>query len=102
VLHEQRVVVTGGVLRMDNGWEERLTLEVYEGDVRLSTEVYEDRGQVFYDLFTGQPVLRSALRPGRELRGEWVMQDGLPTGALAVTQALAGGDAEAVFRFGRP
>ena len=102
VLHEQRVVLTGGVLRLGGGYEQRITVEVYEGDVRLSTEVYEDRGELWYDVFTGNPVLRSTLRPGLELRAELLSQDGYPTGEVAVPMALAGDGQEVVLRFGRP
>lgn len=102
VLHEQRVVVTGGALRFGNGYEQRITLEVYEGDVRLSTEVYEDRGDVWYDVFTGTPILRSTLRPGLEVRAELLSQDGYPTGEVAVRLALAGEGQEVVLRFGPP
>jgi hypothetical protein len=87
---------------LGNGYEQRLTLEVYEGDVRLSTEVYEDRGEIWYNAFTGDPILHSALRPALEVPGELIMQHGLPTGEVAVTQALVEGGPEVVFLFGRP
>lgn len=49
VLHEQRVMATGGVFRFtDAGYEQRITLEVYEGGMRVSTETWEDRGQLLY------------------------------------------------------
>lgn len=102
VLHEQRVIATGGVLRMGNGYEQRLTLEVYEGDARVSTETYEDRGELLYNVFTGQPIFDSALRPGLEFTGEYLVQDGLPTGELAVSQDLGGDGASAVLLFGKP
>ncbi|HST62036.1 MAG TPA: Ig-like domain-containing protein [Longimicrobium sp.] len=102
VLHEQRVMVTGGVLRMGGGYEQRLTLEVFEGDVRVSTETYEDRGQVMYNVFTGEPLFGSTLRPGLRFTGRFLEQDGLPTGETATTQTLGGEGTEVELLFGQP
>lgn len=101
-LHEQRVVVTGGVLRLDNGYQQRLTLEIWEGDVRVATEVYEDRGQVLYDMWTGFPIFESTQRPGLVLRAELVMEHGFHTGGMTIAQRIGGEGAEVAFRFGKP
>ncbi|HEX2080529.1 MAG TPA: Ig-like domain-containing protein [Longimicrobium sp.] len=102
VLHEQRVVATGGVFRFLPGtYEQRLTLEVYEGDVRVSTETYEDRGQVLYNAFTGHPMFESTVRPGLEFTGEYLYENGLTTGELAITQRVVGNGPGVVFLFGK-
>jgi|GEM_PF-1785752 len=102
VQREQRVMVTGGVMRFDDGYQQRLTLEVYEGDTRVSTEVYEDRGQVLYDLWTGFPIFESTLRAGLVFKSELVMENGFQTGEMNVTQSVPGVTDEAVLRFGKP
>jgi uncharacterized protein YjdB len=102
VLREQRVMVTGGVLRMGGGYEQRLTLEVFEGDVRVSTETYEDRGQLMYNVLTGDPMFESTLRPGLRFTGTFLTENGFPTGETATTQTLGGEGAEVVLLFGKP
>lgn len=103
VMHEQRVMATGGVFRLTGaGYEQRLTLEVYEGATRVSTETWEDRGQLLYDVFTGNPMFESQVRDGLEYTGEYLYQDGFLTGEMTVTQRVAGSGAEVVFLFGRP
>jgi uncharacterized protein YjdB len=102
VERQQRVVVTGGVLRIDNGYRQRLTLEIYEGDTRVETEVYEDNGQVMYDMWTGFPIFESTQRPGLRLTGELVMEHGFFTGAMTVTQRIGGEGAQVALFFGKP
>lgn len=102
VERQQRVVVTAGVLRIDNGYQQRLTLEIYEGDNRVGTEVYEDRGQVLYDMWTGFPIFESTQRPGLRLTSELVMEHGFYTGAMTVTGRLGGEGAEVALSFGKP
>jgi uncharacterized protein YjdB len=102
VAHEQRVVLTGGVLRLDGGYLQRLTLEIYEGDTRVATETYEDRGQVLYDMFTGFPIFQSTQRHGLVFRAEPVMEHGFHTGEMTVTQRIGGEGAEVALRFGKP
>jgi uncharacterized protein YjdB len=101
-VHEQRVVLTGGVLRLDNGYQQRLTLEIWEGDTRVATEVYEDRGRVMYDMWTGSPIFESTQRPGLVLRAELVMEHGFYTGEMTIAQRIGGEGAEVALRFGKP
>lgn len=102
VMHEQRVVVTGGVLRFDVGYQQRLTLEIFEGDTRVATEIYEDRGHVLYDLITGSPVFQSTQRPGLTFRAEPRMEHGFQTGEMTVIQRIGGEGAEVALFFGKP
>ena len=85
------VVATAGALFLGSGYEQRLTLEVWEGGARVSTETYEDRGDVLYHALTGQPMFKSTVRPGLEFTGEYLYENGFPTGELAVTQRVVGG-----------
>lgn len=99
----QRIVATGGVLRFSTaGYEQRVTLEVYEGDARVATEVYEDRGEVFYQVTDGSPVLHSAVRPGLQLPVALAVEHGFHTGEMTVTQSLGGVEGPVALRFGRP
>jgi uncharacterized protein YjdB len=102
VLHEQRVVVTGGTLRVGSGYEQRLALAVYEGDVLVGTEVYEDRGEIWYNAFTGHPILHSTVRRGLEVTTEAATDDGYFTGELDVFQDVAGDGQRVTLRFGKP
>lgn len=102
VEHQQRVVVTGGFLRFGDGYEQRLTLEIYQGDTRVATEVYEDRGQLMYDMWTGFPILESTQRPGLRLPAELVMANGLFTGEMTIRQRIAADGAEVTLLFGMP
>ena len=99
----QRIVATGGVLRFSTaGYEQRITLEVYEGATRVAAEVYEDRGEVFYQMMDGSPVLHSAARPGLQLPVTLAVEHGLHTGEMTVSQALGGVEGQVMLRFGRP
>jgi uncharacterized protein YjdB len=102
VERQQRVVVTGGVLRIGGGYQQRLTLEIYEGDTRVETEVYEDNGQVLYDMWTGFPIFESTQRPGLRLTSELVMEHGFFTGAMTITQRIGGEGVEVTLLFGKP
>jgi uncharacterized protein YjdB len=102
VERQQRVVVAGGVLRFDNGYQQRLTLEIYEGDTRVGTEVYEDRGKVLYDMWTGFPIFESTQHPGLVLRSELAMENGFYTGGMTITQRIGGEGAEVGLFFGKP
>jgi uncharacterized protein YjdB len=101
-LHQQRVILTGGVLRLDDGYQQRLTLEIYQGDTRVATEVYEDRGRVLYDMLTAFPIFESTQRPGLVLRAELGMEHGFYTGEMTVAQRIGGEGAEVALRFGKP
>ena len=102
VAYEQRVVLTGGVLRLDNGYQQRLTLEIWEGDTRVAAEVYEDRGQVMYDMLTGFPIFESTQRPGLVFRAELAMEHGFYTGEMTVPQRIGGEGSAVALRFGKP
>ncbi|HLM66279.1 MAG TPA: Ig-like domain-containing protein, partial [Longimicrobium sp.] len=103
VLHQQRVVVTDGVLRYTaGGYEQRLTLDVFEGAAWVGTENYEDRGQVLYDMFTGNPIFHSSVRPGLRFTGEVLWENGFVTGETAIRQTVGGESPEVLFHFGRP
>jgi hypothetical protein len=96
------VVVTGGVLRLDGGYQQRLTMEIYEGETRVGTEAYEDRGQVMYDMLTGFPIFQSTQRPGLTFRAELRMEHGFYTGEMTVAQRIGGEGAELALLFGKP
>jgi hypothetical protein len=102
-IHTQRVVATGGTLRFSTaGYEQRITLEIYEGAVHVATEVYEDRGEVYYQMMDGSPVLHSTARPGLQLPVALAMEHGFHTGEMTISQALAGVEGQVALRFGRP
>jgi hypothetical protein len=99
----QRIVATGGYLRFTaSGYEQRLTLEVYEGDVRVGTEVYEDRGEVWYHALDGYPILHSTVRAGLQLPVTLVVENGFQTGEMTVAHGLPGTVLQHELRFGKP
>ncbi len=83
---------------MGNGCEQRLELVWYEGDVLVGTEVYEDRGETWYDVVPGNPVLHSSMRQGLQIDTEVVLDDGYFTGELDVLQDVAGGGQRVTLR----
>lgn len=102
-VHTQRVVATGGVLRLTaGGYEQRLTLEIYEGDVRVGTEVYEDHGEVWYHGVDGYPILHSTVRAGLQLPVTLAVEHGFPTGEMTVPYGLPGTVFQVMLRFGKP
>lgn len=96
------MVLTGGVLRLDGGCQQRLTLKIYQGDARVATEVYANRGRVMYDMLTGFPIFHSTQRPGLVLRAQLAMEHGFYTGGMTIAQRIGGDGAEVALRFGRP
>jgi hypothetical protein len=102
-LHMQRVMATGGVLRFTaGGYEQRITLEIYEGNVRVGTEVYEDRGQVWYHGVDGYPILHSTVRAGLQLPVTLATEHGFHTGEIAVPYGLPGTVFQVMLQFGKP
>ena len=99
---EQQLVVTGGALQLtDSGYVQTTTIDVYEGSVRVDSEVHEDAGVMLYDLYTGNPIFQSTRIAGLIYRGEFLYANGFWTGEIVVTRTIAGASRAAAFRFGR-
>lgn len=97
----QQLVVTGGELRLvDGGYFQTVIIDVYEGSVKVDSEVHVDAGVMLYDLYTGNPIFQSTRTAGLIYRGEFLYQNGFWTGEIVLTRNVAGSRA-ADFRFGQ-
>ncbi|HEX8693342.1 MAG TPA: Ig-like domain-containing protein [Longimicrobium sp.] len=98
VSHTLRVVATGGAIRiLGSRWEQRLTLDTYEGGVLAWSRTFTDSGDLMYDAFTGEPMLVSTTYPGFVHRGSY-SADG---NRLTVRQKVDGDAPEISFVYAR-